>query len=168
MQPQDYRLFVLVDGPRFQLAGLRRCRTASGLPAAESEPQRDFPPCTGPWTAAGMWRPPCLVVRRPSFLLSPGRGPSDGSVHPGGGGWLRPARTLDPHTHTQTHPLTQTLRARARVHTHSQQGCPRCPVLAAYWRASATVAGPLYKQRDPWPQRAPSRRAGAGRGHMLH
>ncbi|XP_072819725.1 ras and Rab interactor 3 [Vicugna pacos] len=68
VQPQDYRLFVLVDGRCFQLADEALPHRIKGY-LLRSEPKRDFHfvyrPLDGGGDSGG---PPCLVVREPNFL----------------------------------------------------------------------------------------------------
>lgn len=68
LQPQDYRLFVLVDGRCFQLADEALPHRIKGY-LLRSEPKRDFHfvyrPLDGGGGGGG---PPCLVVREPNFL----------------------------------------------------------------------------------------------------
>ncbi|XP_029808277.1 ras and Rab interactor 3 [Suricata suricatta] len=67
-QPQDHRLFVLVDGRCFQLADEALPHHIKGY-LLRSEPKRDFHfvyrPLDGGGGGGG---PPCLVVREPNFL----------------------------------------------------------------------------------------------------
>lgn len=67
-QPQDHRLFVLVDGRCFQLADEALPHRIKGY-LLRSEPKRDFHfvyrPLDGGGGGGG---PPCLVVREPNFL----------------------------------------------------------------------------------------------------
>ena len=69
VQPQDYRLFVLVDGRSFQLADEALPHRINGY-LLRSEPKRDFHfvyrPLDGGGGGGGS--PPCLVVREPNFL----------------------------------------------------------------------------------------------------
>uniref|UniRef100_A0A671EF14 Ras and Rab interactor 3 n=1 Tax=Rhinolophus ferrumequinum TaxID=59479 RepID=A0A671EF14_RHIFE len=68
LQPQDYRLFVLVDGRCFQLADEALPHHIKGY-LLRSEPKRDFHFVYRPLDAgAGSGDPPCLVVREPNFL----------------------------------------------------------------------------------------------------
>ncbi|XP_055990421.1 LOW QUALITY PROTEIN: ras and Rab interactor 3 [Sorex fumeus] len=63
-QPQDHRLFVLVDGRCFQLADEALPHRIKGY-LLRSEPKRDFHFVYRPLDGGG---PPCLVVREPNFL----------------------------------------------------------------------------------------------------
>lgn len=65
LQPQDYRLFVLVDGRCFQLADEALPHRIKGY-LLRSEPKRDFHFVYRPLDGGG--GPPCLVVREPNFL----------------------------------------------------------------------------------------------------
>ncbi|XP_019600895.2 ras and Rab interactor 3 [Rhinolophus sinicus] len=68
LQPQDYRLFVLVDGRCFQLADEALPHHIKGY-LLRSEPKRDFHFVYRPLDAGeGSGDPPCLVVREPNFL----------------------------------------------------------------------------------------------------
>ncbi|XP_040831068.1 ras and Rab interactor 3 isoform X1 [Ochotona curzoniae] len=64
-QPQEYRLFVLVDGRCFQLADEALPHRIKGY-LLRSEPKRDFHFVYRPLDSGGS--PPCLVVRDPNFL----------------------------------------------------------------------------------------------------
>lgn len=67
-QPQDHRLFVLVDGRCFQLADEALPHHIKGY-LLRSEPKRDFHFVYRPVDAgADRGDPPCLVVREPNFL----------------------------------------------------------------------------------------------------
>nr|XP_012594026.1 ras and Rab interactor 3 isoform X3 [Microcebus murinus] len=65
-QPQDHRLFVLVDGRCFQLADDALPHRIKGY-LLRSEPKRDFHFVYRPPDGGG-GSPPCLVVREPNFL----------------------------------------------------------------------------------------------------
>ncbi|XP_044630172.2 ras and Rab interactor 3 [Equus asinus] len=65
-QPQDHRLFVLVDGRCFQLADEALPHRIKGY-LLRSEPKRDFHFVYRPLDGGG-GGPPCLVVREPNFL----------------------------------------------------------------------------------------------------
>ena len=68
VQPQDYRLFVLVDGRSFQLADEALPHRIKGY-LLRSEPKRDFHFVYRPLDGGGgSGGPPCLVVREPNFL----------------------------------------------------------------------------------------------------
>ncbi|KAM9711772.1 ras and Rab interactor 3 isoform 2-T2 [Dama dama] len=68
VQPQDYRLFVLVDGRCFQLADEALPHRIKGY-LLRSEPKRDFHFVYRPLDGGGgSGGPPCLVVREPNFL----------------------------------------------------------------------------------------------------
>uniref|UniRef100_A0A8B9Y4V5 Ras and Rab interactor 3 n=1 Tax=Bos mutus grunniens TaxID=30521 RepID=A0A8B9Y4V5_BOSMU len=68
VQPQDYRLFVLVDGRTFQLADEALPHRIKGY-LLRSEPKRDFHFVYRPLDGGGgSGGPPCLVVREPNFL----------------------------------------------------------------------------------------------------
>uniref|UniRef100_G3TNZ6 Ras and Rab interactor 3 n=1 Tax=Loxodonta africana TaxID=9785 RepID=G3TNZ6_LOXAF len=67
-QPQDHRLFVLVDGRCFQLADEALPHRIKGY-LLRSEPKRDFHFVYRPLDGGGgSGSPPCLVVREPNFL----------------------------------------------------------------------------------------------------
>ncbi|XP_058423560.1 ras and Rab interactor 3 [Diceros bicornis minor] len=66
LQPQDHRLFVLVDGRCFQLADEALPHRIKGY-LLRSEPKRDFHFVYRPLDGGG-GGPPCLVVREPNFL----------------------------------------------------------------------------------------------------
>nr|KAF6287299.1 Ras and Rab interactor 3 [Pipistrellus kuhlii] len=67
-QPQDHRLFVLVDGRCFQLADEALPHHIKGY-LLRSEPKRDFHFVYRPLdSGGGGGDPPCLVVREPNFL----------------------------------------------------------------------------------------------------
>uniref|UniRef100_A0A2K6EF68 Ras and Rab interactor 3 n=1 Tax=Propithecus coquereli TaxID=379532 RepID=A0A2K6EF68_PROCO len=66
VQPQDHRLFVLVDGRCFQLADDALPHRIKGY-LLRSEPKRDFHFVYRPPDGGG-GSPPCLVVREPNFL----------------------------------------------------------------------------------------------------
>ncbi|XP_008819943.2 ras and Rab interactor 3 [Nannospalax galili] len=66
-QPEDYRLFVLVDGRCFQLADEALPHCIKGY-LLRSEPKRDFHFVYRPLDGGGGPNPPCLVVREPNFL----------------------------------------------------------------------------------------------------
>lgn len=67
-QPQDHRLFVLVDGRCFQLADEALPHRIKGY-LLRSEPKRDFHFIYRPLDGGGGdGGPPCLVVREPNFL----------------------------------------------------------------------------------------------------
>lgn len=66
-QPQNYRLFVLVDGRCFQLADEALPHQIKGY-LLRSEPKRDFHFVYRPLDGGGGPSPPCLVVREPNFL----------------------------------------------------------------------------------------------------
>uniref|UniRef100_A0A8C9AX33 Ras and Rab interactor 3 n=1 Tax=Phocoena sinus TaxID=42100 RepID=A0A8C9AX33_PHOSS len=68
VQPQDHRLFVLVDGRCFQLADEALPHRIKGY-LLRSEPKRDFHFVYRPLDGGGgSGGPPCLVVREPNFL----------------------------------------------------------------------------------------------------
>uniref|UniRef100_A0A452SRP1 Ras and Rab interactor 3 n=1 Tax=Ursus americanus TaxID=9643 RepID=A0A452SRP1_URSAM len=68
LQPQDHRLFVLVDGRCFQLADEALPHRIKGY-LLRSEPKRDFHFVYRPLDGGGgSGGPPCLVVREPNFL----------------------------------------------------------------------------------------------------
>ncbi|KAM4852958.1 ras and Rab interactor 3 isoform 2-T2 [Thomomys bottae] len=68
LQPEDYRLFVLVDGRCFQLADEALPHHIKGY-LLHSEPKRDFHFVYRPLDGGGgSASPPCLVVREPNFL----------------------------------------------------------------------------------------------------
>ncbi|XP_059543976.1 ras and Rab interactor 3 isoform X2 [Myotis daubentonii] len=67
VQPQDHRLFVLVDGRCFQLADEALPHHIKGY-LLRSEPKRDFHFVYRPLDGGGSGDPPCLVVREPNFL----------------------------------------------------------------------------------------------------
>uniref|UniRef100_A0A8D0Y889 Ras and Rab interactor 3 n=1 Tax=Sus scrofa TaxID=9823 RepID=A0A8D0Y889_PIG len=68
VQPQDHRLFVLVDGRCFQLADDALPHRIKGY-LLRSEPKRDFHFVYRPLDGGGgSGGPPCLVVREPNFL----------------------------------------------------------------------------------------------------
>ncbi|KAM7154544.1 ras and Rab interactor 3 isoform 2-T2 [Molossus nigricans] len=67
LQPQDYRLFVLVEGRCFQLADEALPHHIKGY-LLRSEPKRDFHFVYRPLDCGGSGDPPCLVVREPNFL----------------------------------------------------------------------------------------------------
>ncbi|XP_066132106.1 ras and Rab interactor 3 isoform X1 [Saccopteryx bilineata] len=67
LQPQDHRLFVLVDGRCFQLADEALPHHIKGY-LLRSEPKRDFHFVYRPLDGGGSGDPPCLVVREPNFL----------------------------------------------------------------------------------------------------
>ncbi|XP_036699147.1 ras and Rab interactor 3 isoform X1 [Balaenoptera musculus] len=68
VQPQDHRLFVLVDGRCFQLADEALPHRIKGY-LLRSEPKRDFHFVYRPLDGSGgSGGPPCLVVREPNFL----------------------------------------------------------------------------------------------------
>ncbi|XP_048217855.1 ras and Rab interactor 3 [Perognathus longimembris pacificus] len=68
LQPEDYRLFVLVDGRCFQLADEALPHHIKGY-LLHSEPKRDFHFVYRPLDGGGgSANPPCLVVREPNFL----------------------------------------------------------------------------------------------------
>lgn len=66
-QPQDHRLFVLVDGRCFRLADEALPHHIKGY-LLRSEPKRDFHFVYRPLDGGGGRDPPCLVVREPNFL----------------------------------------------------------------------------------------------------
>ncbi|KAI5162529.1 Ras And Rab Interactor 3 [Manis pentadactyla] len=67
-QPQDHRLFVLVDGRCFQLADEALPHRIKGY-LLRSEPKLDFHFVYRPLDGGGgSGGPPCLVVREPNFL----------------------------------------------------------------------------------------------------
>uniref|UniRef100_A0A286XPG6 Ras and Rab interactor 3 n=2 Tax=Cavia porcellus TaxID=10141 RepID=A0A286XPG6_CAVPO len=66
-QPEDYRLFVLVDGRCFQLADEALPHRIKGY-LLRSEPKRDFHFVYRPLGNGADGGPPCLVVREPNFL----------------------------------------------------------------------------------------------------
>ncbi|XP_023587516.1 ras and Rab interactor 3 [Trichechus manatus latirostris] len=67
-QPQDHRLFVLVDGRCFQLADEALPHHIKGY-LLRSEPKRDFHFVYRPLDGGGgSGSPPCLVVQEPNFL----------------------------------------------------------------------------------------------------
>lgn len=67
-RPQDHRLFVLVDGRRFQLADEALPHRIKNY-LLRSEPKRDFHFVYRPQDSGGdSGDPPCLVVREPNFL----------------------------------------------------------------------------------------------------
>ncbi|XP_012371037.1 ras and Rab interactor 3 isoform X3 [Octodon degus] len=66
-QPQDHRLFVLVDGRCFQLADDALPHRIKGY-LLRSEPKRDFHFVYRPLDEGADGGPPCLVVREPNFL----------------------------------------------------------------------------------------------------
>lgn len=67
-QPQDYRLFVLVDGRCFQLADEALPHRIKGY-LLRSEPKRDFHFVYRPQDSGGdASNQPYLVVREPNFL----------------------------------------------------------------------------------------------------
>ncbi|XP_045678936.1 ras and Rab interactor 3 isoform X3 [Phyllostomus hastatus] len=66
-QPQDHRLFVLVDGRCFQLADDALPHHIKGY-LLRSEPKRDFHFVYRPLDGGGSGDPPCLVVQEPNFL----------------------------------------------------------------------------------------------------
>ncbi|KAF6132579.1 Ras and Rab interactor 3 [Phyllostomus discolor] len=69
-QPQDHRLFVLVDGRCFQLADDALPHHIKGY-LLRSEPKRDFHFVYRPLDgggSGGSGDPPCLVVQEPNFL----------------------------------------------------------------------------------------------------
>ncbi|XP_016061207.1 PREDICTED: ras and Rab interactor 3 [Miniopterus natalensis] len=66
-QPQDHRLFVLVDGRCFQLADEALPHHIKGY-LLRCEPKRDFHFVYRPLDGGGSGDPPCLVVREPNFL----------------------------------------------------------------------------------------------------
>ncbi|XP_012580072.1 PREDICTED: ras and Rab interactor 3 [Condylura cristata] len=66
-QPQDHRLFVLVDGRCFQLADEALPHRIKGY-LLRTEPKRDFHFVYRPMDGGGGGGPPCLVVREPNFL----------------------------------------------------------------------------------------------------
>ncbi|XP_069853798.1 ras and Rab interactor 3-like isoform X1 [Dipodomys merriami] len=68
LQPEDHRLFVLVDGRCFQLADEALPHHIKGY-LLRSEPKRDFHFVYRPLDGGGgSASPPCLVVREPNFL----------------------------------------------------------------------------------------------------
>uniref|UniRef100_A0A8C3WHT0 Ras and Rab interactor 3 n=1 Tax=Catagonus wagneri TaxID=51154 RepID=A0A8C3WHT0_9CETA len=69
VQPQEHRLFVLVDGRCFQLADEALPHRIKGY-LLRSEPKRDFHFVYRPLDGGGGGGggPPCLVVREPNFL----------------------------------------------------------------------------------------------------
>ncbi|KAM8782530.1 ras and Rab interactor 3 isoform 2-T2 [Rhynchonycteris naso] len=67
LQPQDHRLFVLVDGRCFQLADEALPHHIKGY-LLRSEPKRDFHFVYRPLDGGGSGDLPCLVVREPNFL----------------------------------------------------------------------------------------------------
>uniref|UniRef100_A0A8C5KBA6 Ras and Rab interactor 3 n=1 Tax=Jaculus jaculus TaxID=51337 RepID=A0A8C5KBA6_JACJA len=68
-RPGEHRLFVLVDGRRFQLADDALPHRIKAY-LLRSEPKRDFHFVYGPLDGdgGGAGSPPCLVVREPNFL----------------------------------------------------------------------------------------------------
>lgn len=66
-QPQDHKLFVLVDGRCFQLADDALPHHIKGY-LLRSEPKRDFHFVYRPLDGGGSGDPPCLVVQEPNFL----------------------------------------------------------------------------------------------------
>lgn len=67
-QPQEHRLFVLVDGRCFQLADEALPHRIKGY-LLRSEPKRDFHFVYRPLDGGGdSGNPPFLVVREPNFL----------------------------------------------------------------------------------------------------
>ncbi|XP_053784336.1 ras and Rab interactor 3 [Desmodus rotundus] len=66
-QPQDHKLFVLVDGRCFQLADDSLPHHIKGY-LLRSEPKRDFQFVYRPLDGGGSGDPPCLVVQEPNFL----------------------------------------------------------------------------------------------------
>lgn len=122
-------VLVLVDGRSFQLADEAR-RTASRAPAERAQARLPLRvPALDGGAGAAEARPAwwCGSLQLP---VSPGRGPSDGSVQapPGGDAGHRPH--LDPHTH-QTHPPHTYAAARAHTHTPNRDA-HTLPRAAAY------------------------------------
>ena len=66
-QPQDHKLFVLVDGRCVQLADDALPHHIKGY-LLRSEPKRDFQFVYRPLDGGGSGDPPCLVVQEPNFL----------------------------------------------------------------------------------------------------